>query len=103
MGKDKAILEGGELQPHDAHQILRGHQLRQGKHQQGAAQGSYEEEESQTHGPHQVRGEIQVREEQMVLPEAQVLDDLPCSPCCVMTCMICSISVSRCEGRESSL
>merc|ERR1711884_913364 len=49
-------------------------QLRQDQHQQGAAQGSYEEEEGQEHGPHQVRGKIQIRQEQMVLPEAEVLN-----------------------------
>ena len=33
------FVAGGELQPHDAHQVLRGHQLRQGQHQQGADEG----------------------------------------------------------------
>ena len=36
--------------------------------------GSHEEEESQKHGPHQVRGEVQERQEQVVLPEAEVLN-----------------------------
>ena len=156
---------GRQLQPHDAHQVLRGYQLRQDQHQQGAAQGdndlppwcrgpayahvsrhcrgslqllqcpcgscsagpraspsapaaaltrpsmacqhragrwgcgtisqvmtdiyitftdsvnneirvsgSYEEEEGQEHGPHQVRGKIQIGQKQMVLPEAEVLN-----------------------------
>ena len=35
------FVAGGELQPHDAHQVLRGHQLRQGQHQQGADEGDH--------------------------------------------------------------
>merc|ERR1712080_66038 len=66
--------EGYQLQPRDAHSLLRGHQFRQDQPQQGTVEGPHEEEKGKEHGEDQVRGALQERQEQVVLPEAEVLE-----------------------------